>query len=266
MRRSIAVLLLLVPSSLYAWGRLGHAVVADIAQQNLSDTAGAEVDRLLGGKSMASISSVPDQIRNKRPETGPWHFTDIPVTREYDAAEDCVDTNCVVDQVKAAQKTLGDRSKSDADRKDALIFLTHLVGDLHQPLHCAMRLKSGKSDRGGNLVKVRVNGNQDNLHHVWDATLLEQEELNQSDYVDFLTGDFIGDRDPETLMTGTVEDWAGQSHTLAQESAYKPIKNSSKVVTISAKYLDDNTKVVDDQLLKGGLRLARLINEALGGS
>src|SRR3954451_4844874 len=263
MRRLMAVILLLVPSSLFAWGRLGQAVVADIAQQNLNDTAAAEVERLLGGKSMASISSVPDQIRSKRPETGPWHFTDIPVTRDYDESKDCVDTNCVVDQITAARKTLADHAKSDADRKDALIFLTHLVGDIHQPLHCAMRMKNGKSDRGGNLVSVHILGDTDNLHHVWDATLLEQEELDQQDLVDFLTGDVLGTRDPAELASGTVEDWAAQSHKLAQDNAYGKLPKSNR---ISAGYLDDNTKVVDEQLLKGGLRLARLINEALGGT
>jgi len=264
MRRLLAVIVLLVPSSLFAWGRLGHAVVADIAQQNLDDTASAEVDRLLGGKSLASISSVPDQIRDKRPETGPWHFADIPITRDYDESQDCVDTNCVVDQIKAAQKTLADRSKSDADRKDALIFLTHLVGDVHQPLHCATRLMhNGKSDKGGNLVIVHINGDTEKLHRVWDSTLLEQEELNEQDLVDFLTGDVIGSRDPAELAAGTVEEWAAQSHQLAHDNAYGKLPKSNR---INDAYLEDNTKVIDEQLLKGGLRLARLLNEALGGT
>jgi S1/P1 Nuclease len=264
MRRCFAVLLLLlVPSSLYAWGNTGHRVVARIAQDNLTDEAAAEVDRLLHHKSLASIASVPDQIRNKRPETAGWHFVDIPIDRDFDAAQDCKDHDCVIDQINAAKATLADRSKSDADRKDALIFLTHLVGDAHQPLHCSTRVTHGKSDKGGNLLSVHFAGDTSNFHKVFDSGLIEQEELNESDLVDFLTGDVLGDRDPASLTSGTPEEWADDAHNLGK-AAYQLALDKHK--NLDDEFVDTELKVVDDQLLKAGLRLARLINEALGAS
>jgi len=266
MRRLFAVFLLLLSSSAYAWGDLGHKIVADIAQLRLKEInpdAEKEVRRLLHNQSMASVAMQPDTLKKTTMKfTKNWHFTDIPIDPEgttYLASRDCVDSDCVVDQIANAKKTLGDTSKSDADRKLALIFLIHLVGDAHQPLHCAEgKLPNGEPDGGGNGVSVRVSGDRTNLHTFWDARLLERHGFNRADYVDFLEN---LDVDEDAAAAGTVEEWVNATHKSAEEISYKKLPANHR---IDNAYFNVSLPLADQQLLKGGLRLARLINEALG--
>lgn len=245
------------------WGEAGHRIIARIADGQLTTRTREKVDQLLHGNSLMGVSTFADHYRLLDTNSAPWHFVDIPVSASnYDRRRDCVQHNgCVVEQLEHFKKVLADPHASRTNRAFALMFVVHLVGDLHQPLHCA-----DNNDRGGNEVKViffgQTNspaGNPWNLHAVWDSGLIEHRDLSEVNYARKLTADLT----PQTisaLQTGTTIDWALQSHSNAVHFAY-PIPSTHK---LGATYYRKVRPVLDDSLLKGGLRLARVLNEALG--
>ena len=121
-----------------AWGPEGHSIIAEIAQRRLSPTAAQLVEKLLGrGHSLASVASWADDARSERPETTNWHFVDVPIAvTQYDPARDCKKSDkgdCIVEELERLRKEL--RCGPDANKADALKFVVHFIGDIHQPLH-----------------------------------------------------------------------------------------------------------------------------------
>ncbi len=279
MRRCLFVLawpLLLVPQPASAWGPEGHVIVARIADLNLNDAARAQVKALLDGRSMANTRNAnwadyikrSAQYRDKYPNSSAYHYVDIPVdTSKYEPEKLCKDGACIIDSIERFRKVLADPKADETDRKEALLFLIHLVGDLHQPLHCAER----KGDRGGNLYPVRYLGNAEknlNLHKVWDMHLVRDHlgDLEPWDRAGRLNED-IKKEEREAWRKGTVEDWALESHNLAKDVVYKDVpedkRDASPPVDLDEKYMERARPVVAEQLKKGGIRLARILNEAL---
>ena len=129
------------PTVLLAWGGDGHQIVCLIAEDRLTPAAKAAVHDLLGKDvniSDAEVASWADKVRRERPATGPWHFVDIPLdAKGFDEKRDGRHGNNVMDKVSDFRAVLKDRKASKQDRAEALKFLVHFVGDLHQPLHCA---------------------------------------------------------------------------------------------------------------------------------
>ena len=166
MSRGKTVSLLLFASMIFggqalAWGPEGHAIIAEIAEARLEPAARTQVAQLLSledHQHLDEVASWPDAVRPRRPETAPWHFVDIPLTATaYDANRDCVGGDCVVAQIQRFAAVLGDRNAAPQDRLEALKFLVHFVGDIHQPLHCETDLTNfppPQGDRGGNDIHL----------------------------------------------------------------------------------------------------------------
>jgi hypothetical protein len=156
-----------------AWGPEGHAIVAEIAEARLTDAARAQVAQLLTQENhqhLDEVASWADDYRVSHPETGGWHYVDIPLsTAAYDANRDCAGGNCVVVQIQSFAATLGNKNAAPADRLVALKFVVHFVGDIHQPLHA-----EDDDDKGGNDVHITYFGKSTNLHSVWDGRIIEQ--------------------------------------------------------------------------------------------
>src|SRR5258706_8469292 len=157
-----------MPANLMAWGPEGHIVVAKIAAAHLTPSAKTGVKQLLGRHTLDSVANFADQVRSQRPETAAWHFVDIPKdATDYNSDRDCKETpkgDCVIAELARAQADLKNKSVTKAKPAEALKFVVHFVGDLHQPLH-----SSDNGDRGGNDVKVDFLGRASNLHRVWDS-------------------------------------------------------------------------------------------------
>src|SRR5664279_2381701 len=158
-----------VPASDAApWGAAGHRIIARVAESRLSKPALAEISRLLHGQTIVDVATWADQIKGERSATGPWHYVDIPITdTTYDSLRWCPAGNCVVGALERQIAILGDKSRPDSVRSEALKWVVHLTEDIHQPLHAGDR-----GDRGGNDVKLTFLGQQSNLHSVWDSGLL----------------------------------------------------------------------------------------------
>src|SRR5262249_29668804 len=253
---------------LVAWGPKGHAIVADIAQARLTPVARKNLQILLGPDSLASIASWADQVRRDRDESYDWHFVDIPKDAAgFSEQRDCFRQqdqhkdeqtdhhNCVVDRIEIFSKILGDEKASRADRLEALKWVVHFVGDLHQPLHAI------DEARGGNDIKLPVFGSPKcgdydcNLHWAWDTLLLEHTGYSEEEYVQHLN-QLI---DQQHLQAqGTPEDWANESHVQARQII------EQKPGSIDEQYYQTNITLVNKKLALAGLRLAAVLNDALG--
>jgi hypothetical protein len=119
-----------------AWGPEGHAIVAEIAEARLTETARAQVAQILspeGHQHLDQVASWADDYWQSHPETGSWHFVDIPLSAQgYDANRDCPGGNCVAEQIQRWAAVLGDASALPADRLTGVKYVVHLVGDIHQ--------------------------------------------------------------------------------------------------------------------------------------
>jgi hypothetical protein len=266
------VLLALLPLNAYAWGAKGHAVVAELAERGLSPNVAAQVRQLNFSAPLRDIASLPDDWRAEetkglRPgDTGALHYSNIPNDQAtFDRARDCKDDQCVVAAVEKFAAVLKDKSQSRDKRREALIYVVHFMGDLHQPMHAAGgQIKDEQSgqmvmDRGGNLVKIRFLGTETNLHSAWDSALIDWGPRNVEEYVERLMEYEMRGRSVEELQRGTLVDWFNESHYAAVHDAYA-VGNG----TLGGEYAQKNIGVVYERLLKGGLRLRKVLEDALG--
>jgi hypothetical protein len=269
---AVAVVLgMLIPSTLLGWGPEGHQVVASLAQTRLTDDAKKGIRSLVGDASLASIANWADQIRSGRDETYNWHFVDIPKNASgFSDERDCFlpgsthkgaasdHHNCVVDRIKIFQQVLCDNHATRDDRIEALKFLVHLVGDVHQPFHAI-----GEA-AGGNKIAVTEFGSTEcgggrscNLHGAWDIGLIQHTGLGPDEYVAYLERLIV---DEHLTANGNPEDWANESHAYAQ-SAW--LADGSQ---IDETYYQKEIVVVDRRLALSGLRLAAVLNQAFAHS
>ncbi len=260
MRRNALGIFLCLTLPAYGWGPEGHNLVARLAAAHLTPQAAAKVKEILGADtSMASISSWADQIRRSRAETGPWHYIDIPIDKPHlDMARDCPKGDCVLTKIKEFEKVVVDPAAAPEKRKEALMYIVHFVGDMHQPLHC-----SDNGDKGGNDVKTEFAGRNGNLHSVWDSGLLGR--IGDENAMFAMLSKDLTDKRAKKLGKGTVEEWAEQSHKAGQKVVYGKLPKVAKGTPekLDATYEKAADPVVKEQLEKGGARLAATLNAML---
>jgi hypothetical protein len=270
MKKIVALLLLCAfpYSQLLAWGFKGHRIVADIARDHLSETAKRNLQALLGNDDLAAISTWADEVRPQRPDSLGWHYVDIPKDAAgFSEQRDCYRPdekhlttkedhhNCVVDRITLFKQTLADKNASQADRVEALKWVVHFVGDIHQPMHAI------EEGRGGNEIHVVEFGSTQcgkypcNLHYEWDTGLLEHTGRSEQDYVTYLE-QMIASK--KLQAGGTPEDWANESLRLAKQVWI------SEGGAVDQAYYQANISIVDERLALAGLRLAAVLNDALG--
>ena len=255
--------LLLTPSAAYAWGREGHQIVALIAAGELTPAAKARVADLLGEPDAASAmerySTWADEIRRTRRETAPWHYVNIEIgSNGYDAARDCPHDDCVVGQIERDISILKDKSLAKPVRTEALRFLIHFVGDEHQPLHVA-----DNHDRGGNQVRVILNGRRKNLHAVWDTAVVEALGNNPSTVAAELSAK-ITPADLASWSKGTPVIWANECWRIAKRDVYADLHGhggTSAPIILPPDYARKKSVIAAEQLERAGVRLAAILNE-----
>ena len=274
------------PRAAQAWSANGHKTVALIAQSRLSPSAKAAVAAILGPTAtLDAIAPCPDDIRGKsgfvcaglklnaEPQSQPWHFVDAPIT---DSPSDgpaleayCPGGACVVDQIRAAAAALradpGTSSAGASPKQIALMFLVHLVGDEHQPLHCSNEIVGGVNDRGGNLKAVNFEGADLNLHALWDHQIQAGDTNDPAATSLRLIADLQGKDVSAWLQGDFVADAALESFALAKGTVY-PAYYAQDPKSLGADYQAKMTPIVDERLERAGVRLAALIETALAGA
>lgn len=258
MRILLALLLTLTPVPAFAWGAQGHEIVATIAARQLTPHARAQVARLLGSPAMLiHDANWADEVRDQRPETGRWHYVDIPLGAPgYVQGRHCPTGQCVVAQIVSARQALANPRLSAARRAEALRFLIHFVADLHQPLHAA-----DDHDRGGNEVRVNLQGRRTNLHQLWDTRIVEALGHDAAKIAGSIAAG-VTPAQRKAWQAGTPTTWANESHRIARDTIY-PMVKGRRSLRLSNDYLRREIPATRQQLAKAGLRLAWLLNDTL---
>jgi hypothetical protein len=250
-------LLLAVAAPAGAWGWLGHRLVAALAWQQLQPEVRAEIETLLAGEAEASLPGIAnwaDQLRENDPDLGRrsarWHYVNIAEHDcAYDAARACPGGDCVVGAIREQAAILADRSRPREERLQALKFVVHFVGDVHQPLHAGYG-----HDKGGNTVQVRFDGDGSNLHRLWDSGLLHSADLDEAAWLQRL-----GEGPHYVPGKGDAADWARNSCRIALQPGFYPSQP-----VIDDGYVRTWRPVAERQLERGGAHLAALLNRTLG--
>jgi hypothetical protein len=239
------------------WWDLGHRIVARIADLRLTPHTRDAVRDILDGQSTADASVWADNIKNYRHDADPLHYVNIPLrAKAYIPARHCPKGRCIIAAIEHDRQVLSDPTVSRDERAEALRFLIHFMGDLHQPLH-----DGDNNDRGGNQRLVTFLGHQTNLHKVWDGELIDSSGVDQEGYFAYLRGR-MDSVDVAALERGTVVDWAMEGHRIAVEDVYGKLPRGN---VIGRAYMEANRPVIDRQLIAAGVRLAKVLNDALAG-
>ncbi len=233
----------------WSWGPTGHRVVGEIAQRYLSKSAQRGIKKLVGKEGLGMMSNWPDFIKSDHnyDHCSPWHYVTIPDGQTYDQIEKDPKGD-VVEAIERMIVTLKDKNADHVKKIEALKFLVHFVGDIHQPLHVG---KPG--DRGGNNVKVKWFGKEVNLHHLWDEELIEFQKLSYTEYATAL--DIVGKSTIKSWMKDDINVWIRESMDL-RPNVYD-VGNS----ILSYDYNFKNIAHLNRRLLQGGVRLAAILNE-----
>ncbi|WP_158795453.1 S1/P1 nuclease [Pedobacter sp. L105] len=242
---------------LISWGVTGHHAIGKIAENHLSSNAQAAVKDLLGNENMADVSTWADQLRMK-PEfkyTTPWHYINLPLGLTYTEFKDKVE-HMTEDNVYSAmlkqEQILSDSSSTRDKKIDALKFIIHFVGDLHQPMHI-----SRAEDQGGNTIKVNYEGKETNLHSLWDTKLVEHQGLNYEDLA--AKYDHIPDGKIKQWQRDPLIKWMWESYQISS-TLYKEADETNGH-EIDENYYKKHMPIVELRIQQAGIRLAGVLND-----
>jgi hypothetical protein len=277
--RLLIALLLALPTPALAWGEYGHRTIAQLAEANLSPKAKARMNALFAAEKLLATPDCPlrdigdasvwaDCVRRDDVRwgyTAPWHYINMDICKPFDIKANCANGNCAPAQVTRNEKLLADKTLPAHVRLEALAWLVHMTGDMHQPAHGGDR-----GDLGGNRVSAAygiVEGRM-NLHRLWDGPIAERAITQGAPLVRRYSS---AERSPH--LTGTVDDWALESWSIARDTVYPTAQHGPACGPAikqgeRARHDDADIEalipVVRQQVLRAGLRLADALERALG--
>lgn len=260
MRCKIIFLFLFVSIYSYAndneffWGQTGHRVIGEIAEKNLTKKAKRNLEKLLGKEGLAMISTFADEIRSDRKYNrySTWHYVNFKDGETYENSKKNPRGD-IIQAIKKCQEVILDKTASRESKIFHLKILVHFVGDLHQPLHVGRG-----EDRGGNSIKVKWFRSNTNLHSVWDTKMIESYGMSYTELTSNLNK--LSKNQVKSIQEGTVLDWVKEIRVLTMKvyASAEPEEN------LSYRYMYDYFDIVKTQLQKGGLRLAKILNDLFG--
>jgi hypothetical protein len=274
----VPLLVLLVPSPALAWWEYGHESVATIALHEVSPTTRRAIARLLAlapelqtpacpARTIEQASVWPDCIKTLGERFSyaySWHYQNVNVCKPFPAKIPCPDGNCVSAQIERNRKLLADRTVPARERLMALAFLVHFMGDLHQPLHAGDR-----GDKGGNDFKMDYGAIQrTNIHSIWDG-LLADRAISTPPGGALAILSTVPPSERAAIRQGDVNSWSRESWQAARDFGYgavlddpcAPVPATRPVMTDAI--VQKLIPIVRLQVARGGIRLARLLDEAL---
>lgn len=268
MRTSIAIPIL-VAAGAQAWGTVGHATVATIADNYLTAETKTWVSNILGnGVAMSSVASWADTFRYSKGGrfSAPFHFIDAedspPTSCSVDLNRDCGKGGCIVSAIQNYTQIV-----TQSQDVEALKFLIHFLGDITQPLHDEAEAV------GGNSIKVTWNGAATNLHHCWDTQMVEEAAGGSSATVisSFATtligsiesGQYASQKDSwvscvdPTKTEDCAIEWAQDANAINCQFV---LVNDETNQELNGDYYAGAVPFIEQQIAKGGYRLGAWLN------
>jgi hypothetical protein len=255
MRVSLFLFLLYVSLESFGWWDSGHQLVCDVAELHLSDSAKKELQDLLGGERKFAEGCVwPDTIKSKRPKTSPWHYINLPPDEIEVKASHCPDEGCIMKAFYEQLAVLKNKTADEELRKEALMFIGHFVGDIHQPFHVG-----NAEDRGANGYRVTMpSGRNRGMHAVWDGYIYNHALDTLRDDFNTVFFESFYSQAENLAYDQNIYAWATESRTIAMSDSvgYK----DQSIKKIDRKYLDTHKSIVIDRLALASARLTLLLN------
>ncbi|WP_207421883.1 S1/P1 nuclease [Desertivirga brevis] len=254
----LIAVLLYVPVASFAWGQLGHRIVGEIAESYLSNKAKKEIRKILGNESIAMASNWPDFVKSdpsyKYLDT--WHYVDFDRGITFPQMQSILSKDTTTNAYTKLNFLISELKKKDLPQDKKVMYLKliiHIIGDLNQPYHVGY-----SDDRGGNDIKVTWFNENTNMHSIWDSKLIEFQQLSYTEYVKAIN--FTTPAERRTILQGGLVSWLWDSFQIT-ESLYKDVKTGDK---LSYRYNYLHIGTLNNQLVKGGVRLAEVLNNIFG--
>ena len=259
LKNSVLIFALLTFNFGYSWGTTGHRVIAEIAQNHLDGKAKRNLKKIIGDQKLAYWANWPDFIKADTTgvwkHTDQWHYVNVDSQNNFKSFSDTLKAQKapnIYTQIKILSAQIKDEKTLDKDREIALRFLIHLMGDAAQPLHVGRY-----SDLGGNKIKLKFFGDDTNLHSLWDTKLVDFQKYSYTEFATIL--DVKSKEEVKAIQAGTLEDWLYDSQKAADRIYSNSVANTSYAYDYNYKF----EALMEQQLLSGGLRLAKVLNEIL---
>jgi hypothetical protein len=272
--RRFPILIFLLSSCVFSWVSEGHQTIGYIAQKNLNPATLEKLKPLLEGQTLADISTWADDIKRQDRRTRAWHYINLPVREnisEKDIPRFLEKTNRkndnIISQVTIEIAELKRGGGTLQDRQAALKFLVHFIEDAHQPLHCA-----DDNDKRGNEKQVlffppnsrKGRSHSDNLHALWNKLLQAKNSEDPKELAERINGKFTASQ-KEQWTSGSIETWVFESYSIAKNRIYQGFPPGPvSVHQLPKNYYDEMRPLVEQQLEKAGVRLAKTLEEVFG--
>jgi hypothetical protein len=242
--------------ALISWGVTGHRTIGRIAANHLSPQASAAVRELLGNETLAEASTWADEVRNQPDykHTGPWHYINLPLGLTEPAFEKAVKgmtQENVYSALLQQEQVLGSTASSKEQKIEALKFIVHFIGDLHQPMHV-----SREEDKGGNTIQVNYAGVGTNLHALWDSKLLDHLGLDDQQLAQKV--DQVSAAQVAAWQSDPLIKWIWESYEISSK-LYAEI-DAMNGRSIDDSYYQAHIQIVQQRIEMAGVRLAGVLN------
>jgi len=237
------------------WGKTGHRATGEIAENYLNKKAKKAIDKILNGQGLAFVANYADDIKSD-PEFrkyGPWHYVNLAPDEEKYNAETANPKGDLYQAILKCKEVLKDKSASKEEKQFYLKMLVHFVGDLHQPFHVGRG-----ADKGGNDIQVRWYNQGSNIHRVWDSQMIDSYQMSYTELAE--NSRKLSRAQIKAIEEGEVIDWVYESREMADE-LYDSVEVGEK---LGYEYMYEHLPTVLKQLQKGGIRLAKILNEIYG--
>ncbi|UYW00769.1 S1/P1 nuclease [Flavobacterium agricola] len=243
----------------WAWGSTGHRIVTEIAERNLTKKAKKNLKKVIGDQKLAYFANWADFVKSNPDfkEKDSWHYLNIEAGLDkdgcYESIESSSDRNLYKRSLLLIDDLKNNKELTNEEQREALYYLVHMIGDAHQPMHVGR-----PEDLGGNKITVEYFGQRTNIHSVWDSKLIDSEQYSYTEYSDILNN--LTKEQIKEVQEGELKDWLYDAYLKATD-IYNEVDNNR---TLRYEYQYNNKYKLEEQLQKGGLRLAKILNEIYG--
>jgi hypothetical protein len=247
-----------LPFATMAWGVLGHRIIGQIADSYLTKNTKKAIAEILGTESVAMSSNWPDFIKSDPAYNylSSWHYINLKGGMSQDSINNFLNADTATDAYTKLNFLIAELKNKNLEKEKKVLYLRlliHIVGDIHQPLHVR------HEEQGGNRIKVLWFKDSTNLHTVWDSQLINFQQLSYTEYAGAIN--FTSKDQRSSLQKQNIPEWLFESYQVA-DKIFADIKTPNQKLdyAYNFKYID----IINSQLLKGGVRLAGLLNEIFG--